>query len=62
MACFLDHINPGAEFYLPPLIGVMKESEVPDVMQLARKIEAEIGEISIVHALSYTNKHTLLYV
>ena len=40
---FLDHvIEPGADFYLPKLLDVMRESEFANVKKLADDIQAVI--------------------
>ena len=45
VAYFLHVIEPGAELYLPRLLAVMKESEVDDLVKLAKEIRgaAELG-------------------
>ena len=40
---FLGVIGPGADFYLPKLLQVMKDSGVGNVVQLAEKIAAATG-------------------
>ena len=40
--CFLDHVEPVADAYLPKLLEVMRESKIANVMRLADDIQAAI--------------------
>ena len=56
---FLDHVvEPGADYYVPKLFKVMKESKAPNVEKLADDIQAVIA--SGMHLIYYVYLKVLM--
>ena len=57
----LSVIGPGADSYLPILLKVMKDSRVPDVLQLADTIAAATGMDGEFNPLTQASTYIAVY-